>query len=520
MPARRISAFKVKGLAEIYANGNATTISHVARSLGISRSSVRRYCAYIRECGISFREFACLTSKKARAALKHSYLQENCSERYLTLLSLLPDVHRGLYEGTSNLKSSWEKYRQRHPEGYRYSRFVAHLRRWQSDQKLPLISCTPWRIDQIRDTDASELKKWRRSNDRSEWAKAVVILDSFAGVSISALCAKLEKSPRIIKKWITCYNQKSIDGIRYTEKKYRSPERVAEIKRKRDRIIEILHESPRLHGINRASWSLGSLSSAYEKSIGEPIGKSTISEYVRAERYSFRKARRVLTSPDPNYREKLRDITNILSNLRENEKFFSIDEFGPFSVKMQPGRSLVQKGTTRVVPQRQRSKGRLILTGALELSTNQLTHFYSEKKDTEEMIRLLDMLLLQYSGQACLYLSWDAASWHVSEKLSERVSVINNLGNKFPMVKLAPLPSSAQFLNVIESVFSGLARAVIHNSDYESVDECKEAIDIYFAERNAAYKKNPRRAGKKIWGAELVEPRFSPSNNCKDRNWR
>jgi len=65
-----------------------------------------------------------------------------------------------------------------------------------------------------------------------------------------------------------------------------------------------------------------------------------------------------------------------------------------------------------------------------------------------------------------------------------------------------------------------MARAVLHNSDYLSVDECKEAIDLHFGEKNEAYKKNPRRAGNKIWGRELVESCFKPSNNCKDPNWR
>jgi hypothetical protein len=64
-------------------------------------------------------------------------------------------------------------------------------------------------------------------------------------------------------------------------------------------------------------------------------------------------------------------------------------------------------------------------------------------------------------------------------------------------VELAPLPVCAQFLNVIESVFSGMARAVLHNSDYESVDECMAAIDAYFKERNDRFRENPRRAGKK-----------------------
>jgi hypothetical protein len=154
-------------------------------------------------------------------------------------------------------------------------------------------------------------------------------------------------------------------------------EKIAERKGKRDRIIQILHETPQIHGINRASWSLKTIVQAYEKQYCESIGKSTISEYVRAEGYTFRKARRVLTSPDPNYREKLQEITKVLSSLRDDEKFFSIDEFGPFSVRVQGGRALTPKGTIRVVPQRQQSKGRLIITGALELSTNQITHFYS-----------------------------------------------------------------------------------------------------------------------------------------------
>jgi len=36
-----------------------------------------------------------------------------------------------------------------------------------------------------------------------------------------------------------------------------------------------------------------------------------------------------------------------------------------------------------------------------------------------------------------------------------------------------PLPAGAQFLNVIESVFSGMARAIIHNSDYESLKHAR-----------------------------------------------
>ena len=176
------------------------------------------------------------------------------------------------------------------------------------------------------------------------------------------------------------------------------------------------------------------------------------------------------------------------------------------------------------MPQFQKSKGKLILTAALELSENQVTHFYSEKKNTDEMLKLLDLLLVKYSDAPCIYFSWDAASWHASKKLKQRVDDVNSAeyraAHKCPLVRLAPLPSCAQFLNVIESVFSGMARAVIHNSDYQSVDECKNAIDRHFADRNLHFKIHPKRAGNKIWGKELVPPVFDEANNCKDPRYR
>ena len=175
------------------------------------------------------------------------------------------------------------------------------------------------------------------------------------------------------------------------------------------------------------------------------------------------------------------------------------------------------------VLQLQKSKGFLITTAALELSRNQITHFFSWKKNTVEMLRLLYLLLDRYRGCRKLYFSWDAASWHSSKRLRRHVDRINALDYRRERdtaeVELVPLPASAQFLNVIESVFSGMARAIIHNSDYQSVVETMSAIDRYFAERNEAFRLHPERAGKKIWREELVPADFDEAHNCKDPRW-
>lgn len=288
----------------------------------------------------------------------------------------------------------------------------------------------------------------------------------------------------------------------------------------RDAVFEILHSPLSTYGINRTTWRQQDIHSVMAKR-GLPIARNNIRKIIKNAGFHYRKAKKVLTSTDPNYKDKLKEITHTLQNLGPKERFFSIDEYGPFAIKIQGGRSLVPRGHARTVPQRQRSKGMLIITGALELSTNQITHFYSPAKNTAEMVKLLHCLVDEYADQQCIYFSWDAASWHASKVFNASVREINSMkGSGHPQVKLVPLPCCAQFLNVIESVFSGMARAIIHNSDFSSLEAAQDAIDTYFSERNEHFSSHPKRAGNKIWGDERVSSEFSVSHNCKDPKYR
>ena len=82
------------------------------------------------------------------------------------------------------------------------------------------------------------------------------------------------------------------------------------------------------------------------RETGRPACPEVIRKITKAAGYRWRKARVVLTSTDPDYTEKLDRIRSILSGLRPDEAFFSIDEFGPFAVKMKPGRALERPGRT------------------------------------------------------------------------------------------------------------------------------------------------------------------------------
>jgi len=65
------------------------------------------------------------------------------------------------------------------------------------------------------------------------------------------------------------------------------------------------------------------------KDKGVPVTIGTIRRIIRDSGFKWRNAKKKLTSNDPNYEEKVEKVQHILSHLGPNERFFSIDEYGP-----------------------------------------------------------------------------------------------------------------------------------------------------------------------------------------------
>src|SRR5271157_77618 len=372
----------------------------------------------------------------------------------------------------------------------------------------------------VNESELQKLYDATRSQPQHLSRRALTVLYHLYGIGNKTIMDFLYISRNTLKRYIHKFNDFGVDKLLDTSK---TVPKVADDPDMKEAVLSVLHSPPKEFNYNRTSWTLKLLKQELE-SQGYPVGKNNVSLVVRKAGYRFWKAKEVLTSNDPKYKEKLEAITKILSSLKPSERFFSIDEFGPFAVKQRGGRKLVPRGEYPTVPQFQKSRGSLIVIAALELSTNQVTHFYSAYKNSDEIIKMLHILISKYSDCSTIYLSWDHAAWHSSKVLFSRIKDVNEKAyrsqSNTPVVKLAPLPSRSQFLNVIESVFSGMAAAIIQNSDYESVTDAKKAIDRYFRERNEYFQKYPKRDGNKIWGNELVVPVFKIGQNCKNHKWR
>ncbi|WP_259068726.1 IS630 family transposase [Mucilaginibacter sp. X4EP1] len=433
--------------------------------------------------------------------------------KYSQFLLIIPALIAEEKTSTLEPVKVWNKYAELSTDTYAFPTFKPLLFAWLKDNITPTLQKL---LDYIAPDDIATIKSWRNSNNHRLWQIAKSLEMAQQGAARKQIIDKVETSYKTLGQWIDGYKKKGLKAFDFAPNP-RNQSTAKAVKARKEKLLRLIHESPKLHGLNRTSWSLTALTIVYNKLYSPQVHYWQICRCVNQMGYRYTKSREMLTSPDPKFREKIRKIQSTLQKLKPNEKFFSIDEYGPVSIKIKGGRTLKHKTEgPNIVPEKQKAKGIVICTAALELSTNQITHFFSAKKNTFEMIKLIDLLAKQYNNQETLYLCWDAVSWHNSNILKNHIADHNKIEK--PIIKLVPLPASTQFLNVIESVFAGLAKTVIHNSDYMSVDECKHSIDLYFASRNKHFFENPKHAGRKIWGNEIVRAKFSENQHCRNKS--
>jgi len=157
--------------------------------------------------------------------------------------------------------------------------------------------------------------------------KAICIFSLFKGIPKKYISEYLGIKRGTLEGFIEKYKSGGVKSLLTHKtlqktKKYEIPSYIKEV-------FSILHSPPSCQGFNRTTWKLNDIQKVMaEKNL--PINRRYISKIINNAGYKVTKSRKRLTSNDPDYKDKLNKITDILSNLGTNAKFFSIDEYGPF----------------------------------------------------------------------------------------------------------------------------------------------------------------------------------------------
>jgi len=145
----------------------------------------------------------------------------------------------------------------------------------------------------------------------------------------ASVARDFQVSTKTIFKWISRFRAEGAAGL---DDRNSRPRRIARRhlqpgKELNDAVFALLHTPPSDSGFNRTTWRLADLHSTL-RTKGVLTTMNNLSAVIKQAGYQWKKARVTLTSSDPLYSEKVDAIKKVLSELKDDEAFFSIDEFG------------------------------------------------------------------------------------------------------------------------------------------------------------------------------------------------
>lgn len=163
---------------------------------------------------------------------------------------------------------------------------------------------------------------------------SLIVVFHLYGVPRNLIADVLHVHQGTVNKVIRIYRQSQVKGMfspRKEIKKFDEP-------KYKDAVFAILHSPPKDHGFNRTSWRRRDIHTAMTR-LGMPLGKNYINRIIKGAGYRFLKARKVLTSNDPRYREKPSVVRETSSRrVRENYAAFRTGVPGKFTAYVSPTR--------------------------------------------------------------------------------------------------------------------------------------------------------------------------------------
>ena len=257
--------------------------------------------------------------------------------------------------------------------------------------------------------------------------------------------------------------------------------------------------SPPAKLIGLSVWSLAKLRDyLVEQKIVAAISLERLRQILRERGVRWRHTKTWKDSTDPLFWQKYRRIRGLYRRRPPDGRRISIDEFGPLNLLPRHGMHYARTGhVDRHRATYSRKGGVRHMYGAYDLERDELVGHFVEKKNGVTFLAFLKWLRGRYRGNDTLHIVLDNASFHLTTQVREYAALHR--------MRFYFTPTSASWLNRIESHFAAVRKFCLDNTDYRSHEDMQATLRRYLQWRNGresistqdwkAYKQHYRKAG-------------------------
>lgn len=357
--------------------------------------------------------------------------------------------------------------------------------------KLQKITLVPEEKEKLLELSRSRTHSFRVIQ------RAQILLSFAEGNKIEAVAKAAKTSRPTVYK---CIKKALAGGVEIALKDYyHRPKKPTITEEAKTWVMHLACSKPKDLGFAAEMWTQNALARYVRKEAplnGHPClaraNKATINRILKSHLLKPHKIRYYLEKKDPHFKEKMHEVLVVykeVNDLLEDEKKQEECKVVTLSVDEKPGIQALKNIAPDLLPSKRygyisrdyeyKRLGTLSILGALDLHTGHVFAQVHERHRSIEFISLLKELDEYYPKDIIIRIILDNHSAHISK---ETISYLQSNPNRF---KYVHTPKHGSWLNIVEGLFSKMARSFLKHIRVNSLQELKERILQGISEINA-----------------------------------
>lgn len=326
----------------------------------------------------------------------------------------------------------------------------------------------PIKTLRLPDADRTQLQAWIRAGNTprklADRARILLLFDE--GLVVDQIAEKLDLSQRTVYKWRRRYEASGLDGIK-DRSRPGAPRKLSASKAKsilKMTVEQIPHEA--------THWSLRLMAQYAGVSVHQ------VRNVWKAADLKPHRLRSFKISKDPQFAERVQDVVGLYLNPPVQAMVLSVDEKTQIQAldRTQPMLPL-RPGQVERRTHDYKRHGTRSLYAAFDVATGQVIGRVTRRHRAREFLAFLRQIDQSTPAELDLHLILDNSSTHKTQEVTEWLE-------RRPRFHLHFTPTSASWLNAVESWFGQLERRALHRGVFTSVTELRNEIHRYIQVHN------------------------------------
>lgn len=312
----------------------------------------------------------------------------------------------------------------------------------------------------VTKTDRKELESWLRSRkvDRSLAERARIVLLTTEGMSVAKISERLHVTRPTVYKWRDRYQEKGVAGLQ-DEPRSGRPTKLTEAKIKR--ILQLTTERVPKESTHWSTRLMAEYAGVTQWQVRQVWAAADLKPH-RIKTFKI--------SNDPHFAEKVIDVVGLYMNPPDNAMVLSVDEKTQIQAldRTQPLLPL-RPGQVERRTHDYKRHGTASLYAAFDVASGEVIARVTARHRAKEFLAFLRQIDSEIPSDVDLHVILDNSSTHKTE-------AIQRFLERKPRFHFHFTPTSASWMNAVESWFSQLERRSLYRGVFTSVEELRKEL--------------------------------------------